>query len=346
MKNKVFVFLRIAASFGMLGLLFWIMRDEIRDIWGTIVKCDVSFLVLAGFFLFADTVMLGFRLTTVFKGENLNVSFKKSFQLTYLGYYFNNFMPSAVGGDIIKAYYASRDSSKEKIRSYASVFMDRFIGLCTLLIIAAVALVIDNGKVNQPEVKKLVYILLAIGVVVFSIVMNKTVAGVMKKIFSKVKVFRIGEHLDNLYRIVHDYRNRKTIVSKAVVMSIVAQYFYFLTVYFFFLAVGANMSLGNIFLIMPIVTFISMVPSIGGLGFREGAMVIFFSSLAGREAAFAVSLLLLFGLLAISIIGGAIYLWWGFSRARSSSQVKNRRIYDENTCDSRTEFGSFRKEGS
>ncbi|MFH1395147.1 MAG: lysylphosphatidylglycerol synthase transmembrane domain-containing protein [Candidatus Omnitrophota bacterium] len=324
MKNRIFVFLRITASFGMLALLFWIMRDEIRDIWATIAKCNVNFLILAVFALFADIVMLAFRLTTVFKGENLKVSFKKSLQLTYLGYYFNNFMPSAVGGDIIKAYYASRDSSKEKIRSYASVFMDRFIGLCTLLIIAALALIVDNGKVNQPEVKKLVYIILVVGILVFTVVMNKRVAGVMRKLFSKVKVFRLGEHLDNLYRIIHDYRNRKMIVSKAVVMSIAAQYFYFLTVYLFFLAVGANMSLGNIFLIMPIVTFISMVPSIGGLGFREGAMVIFFSSLAGREAAFAVSLLLLFGLLAISIIGGAIYLWWGFSGTRCSVPVKNR----------------------
>ncbi len=74
-------------------------------------------------------------------------------------------------------------------------------------------------------------------------------------------------------------------------------------------------SLGNVFLIMPIVTFISMIPSVGGLGVREGAMVTLFAPLVGKEIAFAASLLLLLGLLVISAIGGGIYLWWSLTGA-------------------------------
>jgi uncharacterized membrane protein YbhN (UPF0104 family) len=58
---------------------------------------------------------------------------------------------------------------------------------------------------------------------------------------------------------------------------------------------------------MPIVVFISMVPSIGGLGIREGAIVAFFTPFVGRENAFAVSLLMLASLFFLSVIGGVVY---------------------------------------
>jgi len=61
-----------------------------------------------------------------------------------------------------------------------------------------------------------------------------------------------------------------------------------------------------------------MIPSIGGLGVREGAMVAFFSPLVGRDTSFAVSLLLLFGLFIISFVGGLTYLYWiNFKRKKS-----------------------------
>ena len=51
-----------------------------------------------------------------------------------------------------------------------------------------------------------------------------------------------------------------------------------------------------------------MLPSIGGLGLREGAIVAFFGSMVGNEKAFGISILLLATLFLISVIGGIIYL--------------------------------------
>ncbi len=70
------------------------------------------------------------------------------------------------------------------------------------------------------------------------------------------------------------------------------------------------MSLGYIFLVMPVVTFISMVPSLGGLGVREMAIVTFFTPIAGKEVSFAVSILVLFGLLFVSFFGGIVSFFW------------------------------------
>jgi len=310
MKKKLFTFLRLALSFGLLGLLFWFMRGKVRHIWGTISGCNIGFLGLGIMVILMDVLVMGARLRTVFKGENLHISFKRAFQLTCVGYYFNNFMPTSMGGDVIKAHYASSIDSKDRIRSYASVFMDRFIGLYAILIISACALIVDRGRLEISGIRSLITILIAVGIISFVVVTNKGIAAKVERFFLKFKKFNIGESLNRLYGIVHDYRNRKGIIAKALLMSLTAQTLYFLTAYLFFLALGASISLGNIFLLMPVVMFISMVPSLGGLGFREGATVVLFAPFVGKEIAFAVSLLMLGALFFISIIGGGIYLVW------------------------------------
>ncbi|RKY41894.1 MAG: hypothetical protein DRP85_04780 [Candidatus Makaraimicrobium thalassicum] len=312
MKDKISVFLRIIISFGLLGLLFWFMRNEVRGIWSIILASKVWLIAAAGGFILVNVAMLACRLKIIFLGENLKINLGESLQLTFIGYFFNNFMPTAVGGDIVKAHYAAYGGRK-RVQSYASVFMDRFIGLYAFLVIAAIALVIDQGRFQIEAVRSMVFFLLFLGVAGFMVATNKTVARFMERFFTRLKMFRFGEHLNAAYNIVHDYRNRRGVIVQAFLVSIFAQCLYFTAIYLFFLSLGLRVSLGNIFLIMPVVTFISMIPSVGGLGVREGAIITFFTPLAGKETAFAVSLLLLAALIFISIIGGVVYFWWGLS---------------------------------
>ncbi len=318
MKNKGSALIRIVISFGLLGLLFWLMRGEARGIWVTISAGDSRLIAVAAGIILINVTMLAYRMKIIFLGENLDITFRESLQLTLIGYFFNNFMPTAVGGDIVKAHYAAH-ANKKKVRSYASVFMDRLIGLYTFLAVAAVALLVDRGRFQMAPVRLLVFCLLAAGIAGFVIVTNKSVARLMERLFARLKMFRLGERLSGVYDIVHDYRNRRGVVARSFAISVFAQCLYFFVVYLFFLSLGTRVNIGNIFLIMPVVTFVSMIPSIGGLGVREGAIVAFFAPLVGKETAFAVSILALCGLLFVSVIGGAVYLWRGAARQGGSS---------------------------
>jgi len=296
------------------------MRKDAGAIVATITTCEFRYVFLALGIFTLNTATLACRLKVVFHGENIHVSFLSAVQLTLMGYFFNNFMPTAVGGDLVKAHLvASDNASDSRVRSYASVMMDRLIGLYSFLIVAGAALLVDKGRFRMQSVKQIVFTLLLIGVVIFITVTNKKVAVLMENIFMRIKLGKLGEKLDSIYKIVHDYRNRMDVVIKALVISMVSQSVYFITIYTFFLALGSDISLGNIFLVMPVVTFISMIPSIGGLGVREGAIVAFFSPLTAKDTAFAVSILLLFGLFFISMIGGAVYLYWTVFRKNGRS---------------------------
>ena len=324
-KNSLSALARVVISFGLLGGLFWLMRDEFRNIWRTMMTCDVRFIFAAAAFLCLTILSLSWRLKIVFNGEDLTISFGEAFQLTCVGYFFNNFMPTAVGGDIIKAHYAAH-FNRQKLKSYASVLMDRFIGLFTIVMIAAVALAVDRGRFEVAIVRPLVVILLVLGVSGAVIATNKGIARFLERAFLKLKMFQLGEKLHAVYTIVHDYRNRKDVVAKSIALSTLAQSVYYAIIYFLFLSLGRESSLGNVFLIMPVVIFMSMIPSIGGLGVREGAMVAFFSPVVGKDVAFAGSLLLLAGLFLVSMVGGVFYLWWGFTGTRDKTEDEQEEI--------------------
>jgi hypothetical protein len=58
---------------------------------------------------------------------------------------------------------------------------------------------------------------------------------------------------------------------------------------------------------MPIISAVSLLPSINGLGVREGSTVLFFGPIIGKENAFVVSILWFLVLFVTSIAGGLIY---------------------------------------
>ncbi|MBF0252274.1 MAG: flippase-like domain-containing protein [Candidatus Omnitrophica bacterium] len=309
MNKKLSTIIRLVISLGLLSFLVYLMRGDLGQIAEILIRCNYNYIFLAISLFFVTSFMLSYRLKIVFEGENLAISFWESLQLTFMGYFFNNFMPSAVGGDIVKAHLSVKDKAN-RIKSYASVMMDRIIGLYSFVLLAAFALLVDKGTINIKSIKIAVFALVFGGILIFVIIINEKVAHLAEKFFLKIKMGNIGEKLDSVYKIIHDYRNKLDVVGKSVLVSLVSQSIYFYMIYLFFRSLDSNMPIGIVFLVMPLVTFMAMIPSLGGLGVREGAIVALFSPICGKENAFAASMLLLLGLFFISFVGGIIYLKW------------------------------------
>jgi len=90
-------------------------------------------------------------------------------------------------------------------------------------------------------------------------------------------------------------------------ISIVSQALFFVSLAMIAVSIGKTIPMKELFLRMPIVSMLSLLPSINGLGLREGATVVFIGPLIGKENAFAVSILWLAILFIVSIIGGIVY---------------------------------------
>jgi len=249
--------------------------------------------------------VLAARLRLVFRGEGLLIPYSRTVQLTFVGYFFNNFMPTAVGGDLVKAYYAYAQTDQAG-KSFIAVFMDRFIGVFSFIVIASIALLCSWNLINS-SIKSAILLFAATGIIVIIVVLNSRIAGVVLGALSRLKLFNMGEKLSKIYRMVHEYRNKKNLLAVVAIISAIVQCSYFVVIFLFAASLGAGLNLRIIFLLMPIVSIISMLPSIGGLGFREGAIVLLFKDFIGSDNALAISILLLVTLLLTSVVGACFY---------------------------------------
>ena len=92
MKKRYSILLRIFISFGLLSALLWFMRDDADAIVKTLLGCDSRFILTALFIFTINTAVLACRMKIVFHGENLDITFFESFQLTFIGFFFIKFL--------------------------------------------------------------------------------------------------------------------------------------------------------------------------------------------------------------------------------------------------------------
>ncbi|MBN2455190.1 MAG: flippase-like domain-containing protein [Sedimentisphaerales bacterium] len=137
-KSKyIFLSLRIAVVIcGVIWAILWFSRDQR---WSKLVAIFrqmnmVFFAVALGVFIICQ-ILVGLRWWLLLRTQSVSIDFWAAVRLHFLGLFYNNFMPSSVGGDLIRAWYVTRHTDK-RFAAALSVFVDRAIGLLSTLIIA------------------------------------------------------------------------------------------------------------------------------------------------------------------------------------------------------------------
>jgi len=129
--------------------------------------------VLAFFILLVINVGLGTRWWLLLRVQDIPIPWWAAVRFNYIGLFFNTMLPGLTGGDLIKIYYAVRETHK-KARAAATVLLDRAIGLFAMGILATVAisLSIANPTLRQVRIPEAVYLFMGLvvtgGLVFFS----------------------------------------------------------------------------------------------------------------------------------------------------------------------------------
>jgi len=307
-KNKISAILRFVISFSLLAALIWIMRKDAADVLGILKSSNKMFILGAVVLNLLLSVAVAYRLKLLMSGQGIFLSIKDAIYLTFIGYFFNNFLPTAIGGDLAKAYYASKKTDK-KIASYAAVLADRILGLIATLLIALAGLLFIGKSLDNKLIVWMVCFVFILTIAMIAALLRKNNISLETKPSEKKGIFHtIKEKLLKLYTAINLYRNSSRLLIKGIAISIALQAMAILSVYLFILCTGSSMPLFRLFLIIPLVWAVSMLPSINGLGVREGAFVYFLKGYIGQEKAFTISLLWLGLIMLYSVIGGIYQL--------------------------------------
>ncbi|MDP3730798.1 MAG: lysylphosphatidylglycerol synthase transmembrane domain-containing protein [Candidatus Omnitrophota bacterium] len=296
--------LRALVSIFSIALLLYIMRGKYPEILKAFASAKVPLLLLALLIFAGAAAVASVRLRLLIEAQGIAITFKETLSLTFIGYFFNNFLPTSIGGDVVKAYYLSKKTDK-KAGAYASVFVDRVIGLFTMIFMAFLALFFAEEGIVDPALRCIIYAI-TFGSIVFIVLMtNKRLAQKFSFLFFMINP--IKEKLKKIYEVIHQYQYQKALMFRSLLISFASQVLFFASLGVVILSIGSRIPVKDLFIKTPIVGMMSLLPSINGLGLREGSNVVLFGPLMGSDKAFAMSILWLLILLCISVTGGLIY---------------------------------------
>jgi glycosyltransferase 2 family protein len=307
MKNKIITFLRAFISVSFIGLLLWLMRDKLPSIYHTILNSN-KLIVAYGLIIFLIAVyFIAIRLKKVIAVQSIYLTTKESIYLTFIGYFFNNFLPTSFGGDFLKAYYAGKKANK-KAGAFTGVFMDRVLAMIPFTLIPVIIITFFSHRISNGLIIKFVYIIFFTSIVLVWMLLHKNTAKYLAFIIEPFKEMLWYEKIKNGYDFLNNYSRHKFVLLWSLFLSVIAQVLSIFAVYLFARALGIyDVGLGIFFIVFPIVSIMTLMPSLNGLGIREGAFVYLLSPYMPSEKAFALSILVLASLVMYSIIGGFIY---------------------------------------
>ena len=299
--------LRTLISLAFIGLLIYLVREDIPQVINALRNINRPLLALSVLISLTTVLILSKRLQLIFAAEDVKIRFSEAAHLSFIGYFFNNFLPTSVGGDIVKVMCASRITGNA-VKSVTSVLMDRIFGLFTFVLIPSVSLLFFIKQIKNPAVPAIIYSFMGLSLFFFFLLFNRNVARKFSFIEVALNYFHLGKKARSIYDGLHNFKNHKGVVAQAMLLSIIGQSVNILVLYFMAVALGVKADIIYFYLLVPVVHLLSMLPSLNGLGIREGAYTYFLAPCLGRENAVALGLLWLGLLFLLSLIGGIIYL--------------------------------------
>ena len=198
-------------------------------------------------------------------------------QLTYAGLLMNFFLIGTTGGDLVKAYWVGRLTSK-RAEGFVSVFVDRFIGLAVLIVMAAVLVVLMWQAPQVAKLGRAVGILVVMAGVTIMFLFSRRLRRVIRfdRWKGKLPISRIIDRIDQS---LLAYRRSSGSLVKAALITLVLQFLSSTASYFLGDALHINARIWYYWLYVPLAFLIGSIPIslFWGLGLLEGAYIAFFS---------------------------------------------------------------------
>jgi uncharacterized protein (TIRG00374 family) len=295
------LWLRIGASVLMLAVLFQkVHLSSLLPEWNA-----RTFLLLgAGLVVTAIGIVLSaFRWQAVLNALGLRERVRTLLNHYLAGLFVGNFLPSTIGGDVLRVARQSA-ANGDRPSTFASVVLERLTGWLVLPVITLSAFVINPGLRELGNATLLAF---SLSVVTLVLLCGLLFAAAHPRVGGRLAESEGWQRfLGAVHLGIDRFRRHPGAVVNVLLVGFAYQLVVVLSAFIAARALGlAEVGLTATLAFMPAVAIAQVLPiSLGGLGVREGAFVLFLHPL-GVERGEAVALgLLFYGMnLAVSLLG-------------------------------------------
>lgn len=289
-------------------LCYLILRSvDLTKVVETISQINPIFLVLTCLLYPVGLAIAAIKLKWLLRGYELGITARAAFDVSWISGFFNNFLPSSIGGDVYRLIYLNRAYPDKPAQVVSVIILDRGLGLLAMLVLAGLASTFFLGVFIQStwvvvalySVAGLVPLL---GFFVLFVRHDLRISHLTKSVmFNK---------LINGVNVLVGYPD-KAALTRSLLISFLFLVLVVLSNYFLFLAFDSHVDFLVLLFVIPVVNLAGMIPiSINALGVTEGVGIVLFGHF-GFEPELILSILLTARILLVlcSATGGIPFLF-------------------------------------
>jgi uncharacterized membrane protein YbhN (UPF0104 family) len=288
--------LRTFGSLLSVGLLVYLIaRQGWREILESFTRIPSYVLVIAIGLMVVSRLAVSLRWYSLVHSVNADFSYLESLRLTLSGFFAANFLPTTIGGDVVRAAGVLRQS-EHRMDAVTSIAADRLIGLLGMAMLVPFGLVETwdwfRGRAG--------------GVARQGILASISGLGFLRSEF----VQRFIDRLKRAFYSLAAWLRRPRALLIALGFTWVHQIALFTNVWLFLRGMNDPLSWWLIASLWSLSYFITLMPfSIGGLGIRELSITFIYQEIGGISVESALTLaVILRGLDILASIPGAFFL--------------------------------------
>lgn len=295
------------------GLIYWILQStNLAEIWKSVQSANLRLLILAFSLHILGFTISAYRWRMLLRSRGSDSSIPFLIESYIVGMFFNNFLPSTVGGDVYRAYDSWR-LGQSKSSALAVVFVDRFLGLLALMVFALLALLSSNQLTESIPYLFAWTSLGTLGMIIFVWLIFMPPDWLLRLVANLNLPFR--NKIQSVLKAFLDFQGHRSVLIKALTLSALLQANVILHYYLIARALNLPIPFASFFLIVPLATVVTMLPiSVNGIGVRENAYIFFFLPFAVAKPEAIAFAWIAYGMIVLQgVLGGIIY---AFRRSR------------------------------
>ena len=309
-RRRALVWLaKIIVSVALLAVLF--SRVDVATLWAHARGASPGWLAASLGIYLVMVVLSAWRWGVLLDAAGVVLPAGRLVTSFLVATFFNNFLPSNIGGDVVRIADTARPAGSKTIAALI-VLADRGVGLLGLLTVgalgASVAEQLPGTGIVGPAI---LWLILAAGLAALAFLLSRPGALiVLLRPIQRLHPGWVGEQLEKLEGLLGRLRQSPAAIglcyTGAIIVQLVLVSFYFAIA----LSLGVPISFWQLALIVPMTFIAQMLPvSMNGFGVREAAFAYYFTRMGLRiEQALLVSFVGAAMMMLFSLSGAAAYL--------------------------------------
>jgi uncharacterized protein (TIRG00374 family) len=284
--------LRLAFAAALLSVLFW--QSDPRQVIQALTGASPLPLLAAVALVGLDRALMAWRWFALLKPlERVHLPpFGTILRIFFVSTFVGTFLPASIGGDAVRAHSLSR-VGLPTADAVASVFLDRMLGVFSILLLTIVGLLSVRDLASDLAVGLGILLTsvacLLTGVVLFSAKAERA----LEAWLSTVSWRRGREAMGQLVSAIRRYGTHHGALGVVLAASIGVQLLRTLQAYYLGVALGIGQSPVTFLAFIPVILLVMLLPiTVNGLGTSQAAFIWLFSRVGTAQAdAFALSIL-------------------------------------------------------